>query len=50
MQEIRNSSGKLVCRVDTSSKTIEIILKGCITIISFSGDGALKVINKTKSA
>ena len=30
MKEIRNSQGKLVCRIDKTSKTIEIVLKGCI--------------------
>lgn len=46
MKEIRNSQGKLVCRIDKRSKTVEIILKGCITLIRFSDDGTISVTNK----
>ena len=50
MQEIRNSQGKLVCRVDKASKTVEIVLKGCITLIRFFDDGTIRVINKDNAA
>lgn len=50
MQEIRNSQGKLVCRVDKASKTVEIVLKGCITLIRFFDDGTIGVINKDNAA
>lgn len=50
MQEIRNSQGKLVCRVDNASKTVEIVLKGCTTLIRFSNDGTIRVINKDNAA
>lgn len=50
MQDIRNSAGKLVCRVDKASKTVEIVLKGCITLIRFSDDGSFMVINKDNVA
>ncbi len=50
MEEVRNSQGKLVCRVDKSSKTVEIILKGCTTLICFSDDGKISVTNKDKAA
>lgn len=44
--KIRNSQGKLVCVADTSTKTIEIALKGVITTIQFCQDGSIKVTNK----
>lgn len=50
MEEVRNSQGKLVCRVDKASKTVEIVLKGCTTLICFSDDGQISVINKEKAA
>ena len=46
MEEIRNSQGKLVCRVDKMSKTVEIVLKGCTTLIRFASDGTITVTNK----
>lgn len=39
MQEIRNSQGKLVCRIDKPTKTVEIVVKGCVTVICFSDSG-----------
>lgn len=50
MQDVRNSAGKLVCRVDKASKTVEIVLKGCTTLIRFSDDGTIRVINKNNAA
>lgn len=50
MQEIRNSYGKLVCRADKNSKTVEIVIKGCITLIRFLDNGAIEVTNKKKTA
>lgn len=50
MEEVRNSQGKLVCRVEKSSKTVEIVLKGCTTLICFSDDGEISIINKDKAA
>lgn len=50
MREVRNSQGKLVCRVDKASKTVEIILKGCTTLIRFSDDGTVRVTNKDNAA
>lgn len=50
MEEVRNSQGKLVCRVDKASKSVEIVLKGCTTLIRFSDDGTIRVINKDNVA
>lgn len=50
MEEVRNSQGKLVCRVDKLNKTVEIVLKGCTTLICFSDDGTISVTNKDKVA
>lgn len=49
MQEIRNSFGKLVCRIDKNNKTVEIAVKGCITTISFLPDDKIKVTNKNRA-
>ncbi len=43
MQEIRNRQGKLICRVDMSTKTVEIAVKECVSKIRFSDDGTLTV-------
>jgi hypothetical protein len=38
MNEVRNSDGKLVCRIDKKERMIEIVNKGCITEIRFHPD------------
>ena len=50
MQEIRNSDKKLVCRIDKAGRTIEIVLKNCVTTITFSDkqDPIIKNRYKTK--
>lgn len=45
MQDIRNKADKLVCRVDSANKVVEIVSKGCKTIIYFFDNGNIKVIN-----
>lgn len=49
MTEIRNSQGKLVCRADKDSKTVEIAVKGNVTVIRFTDDGKIKVTNIDKA-
>lgn len=44
MTEIRNSCGKLLCRVDCNKKTVEIVIKGQKTLIQFL-DNNVKVEN-----
>ena len=50
MKDIRNSIGKLICRADKDKKSIEIAVKGCITVICFTDDGKLEIknINRTR--
>ncbi len=45
MEEVRNCSDKLVCRIDRSSRTVEIVIKGCITTIQFKDDGTVEIQN-----
>lgn len=45
MQDIRNSQGKLVCRADKDSKSVEIAVKGNVTVIRFTDDGKIKIVN-----
>ena len=45
MRDIKNNAGKLVCRLDDKAGIVEIVQKGCKTIIRFTLDGTAKVIN-----
>ncbi|MGN0782814.1 MAG: hypothetical protein ACI4M0_00435 [Christensenellales bacterium] len=45
MEEIRNSSNKLVCRIDKATRTVEIVIKDCKTTIQFCDDGRTDVRN-----
>jgi hypothetical protein len=49
MKDIRNIQGKLVCRVDKASKSVEIVVKGCVTVIHFSDDGKVNVTHTNKA-
>ena len=48
MREIRNSDGRLVCKIDEHTGAIEISVKGCVTVIKQTKDGGIKVVNKKK--
>lgn len=52
MQEIKNSAGKLVCRIDATEKVVEIVHKGITTVIYILDNGTFEVVNNqaTKSA
>ena len=43
MKEIRNSDGRLVCRIDETAGIIEIYTKGCLTRIQWTPEGKLKI-------
>ena len=45
MRNIKNSKGKLVCRLDEKSNIIEIVHKGCKTLICLKPDGTAEIIN-----
>ena len=45
MTNVRNENGKLVCKVDSSLKTVEIVQKKFKTIICFTTDGKVKITN-----
>ncbi|TEB04359.1 hypothetical protein Psch_04086 [Pelotomaculum schinkii] len=45
MREIKNSNGKLVCRIDEMASIFEIVHKGYKTLIRFKPDGTAEVIN-----
>lgn len=49
MKEIRNFCGKLLCRVDVKTKTIEIVIKGQKTLIQFF-DNDVKITNVCETA
>lgn len=50
MSEIRNLDGRLVCRVDDTTGTVEIKIKDCITLIKVKPDGTTEVINRKDPA
>lgn len=45
MREIRNSDGRLVCRIDDATGTVEIKIKDCTTLITVNSDGTTEVTN-----
>ena len=45
MIEVRHTDGRLACKVDESTKTVEIQGKGCVTLVIFRDDGSVEVIN-----
>lgn len=45
MQDIRNVDGKLVCRLDKEAAVVEIVHKGCKTLIRLKPDGTTEIIN-----
>ena len=46
MKDIRNIDGKLVCRFDEDECAIEIVNKGCITIIRLNPDDMPEIIHE----
>ena len=50
MREVRNSDGRLVCRVNEATGAVEICIKGCLTLIERTRDGKIKVVNTRKTA
>jgi hypothetical protein len=49
MLAVRNSDNHLVCMLDEITGTVEIRIKGCITLIERTPDGEIRIIN-TKTA
>lgn len=45
MNEVRNLDGRLVCRVDDATGTVEIKIKDCTTVIKRNPDGTIEVMN-----
>ena len=45
MRDIKNNAGKLVCRLDEKAGIVEIVHKGCKTLIHFMPDGTAAIIN-----
>ena len=45
MKQIKNANGKLVCQVDATKKTVEIVHKGFKTTVRFTADGRVEIVN-----
>lgn len=43
MQNIKNSIGKTICRVDSEDKLVEILHKGVKTLIKFLPNGKIEI-------
>jgi len=50
MKEVRNSSGKLICRLDEKKTIVEIVYRGCKTQIHFKPNGTVEIINTKTTA
>jgi hypothetical protein len=50
MCEIRNSDGRLVCRIDERAGEVEIKAKGCVTLLKLQPDGTISVVNIKETA
>jgi hypothetical protein len=50
MRDVRNSDGRLVCRIEEATGTVEIRIKGCVTYIKRSPDGGIEVVNDKEAA
>lgn len=50
MREVRNSEGRLVCRINERTGTVEICIKGHVTLIERMPNGKFKVTNSKKVA
>lgn len=44
--EIRNKNGKKVCVANPADKSVEILIKGCLTRVMFLPNGTLRVTNQ----
>lgn len=49
MQDVHNAHGKLACRLDKKERIVEIVHKGCRTVIQFKPDGTVEIINTEAS-
>ena len=45
LSEVRNSEGRLVFKIDELKRTLEIILKGCVTLVKWKPNGKFEIIN-----
>ena len=45
MEIIKNLNGKRVCDRSEDGRVIQIVLKGCMTLITANPDGTLKIEN-----
>ena len=50
MREVRNSDGRLVCRIDEFGTEIEISIKNCVTLIKLGTNGNVEITNTKKAS
>ena len=50
MRDVKNAKGKKVCRLDEKNGIVEIVFKGCKTVIHFKLDGTAEIINTEDAA
>lgn len=49
MREVRNSDGRLVCRINERTGEVEIRIKGCVTLIQRTQGGEISITNSKKT-
>ena len=50
MREVRNTDGRLMAKYDRSSGKLEMMSKGCVTVVRFPPGTDIKIINSKKTA
>ena len=50
MREVRNSDGRLVCRINETTGAVEISIKGCVTLIIRNPDGTVEIVHSKRTA
>jgi hypothetical protein len=50
MEQVKNANDKLVCQIDKAQKMVEIVNKGYKTIIRFTADGQVVIVNVKPAA
>ena len=50
MKQVKNANGKLVCQVDVTKKTVEIVHKGLKNIVRIMANGSVEVLNSKTAA
>ena len=48
MQEVRNTDGRLVAKIDEETRTVVISIKSCTTRLRMKNDGSIEIENEVR--